>query len=64
MKKLSIKQAENRLNKYCDKMGYSDTCGFYNNIYKENAVIYDIEENGKRFQIVFSLEDGKIKEIR
>lgn len=62
MKKLSNKQGENRLNKFCDKVGYTDICGFYGNIYTDDKVIYDMDKGGKRVHLIIDLNNGEIWE--
>jgi len=60
---LSNKQGENRLNKYCDQMEDIDNWGFYDNIYRENKVIYDMEKGNKRIHLTCDLKTGKITEV-
>lgn len=62
-KVLSMKQGENRLNKYCDTMDNIDQWGFYGNVEHATKVIYDMELGNKRMHLTIDLKTGIIKEV-
>ena len=59
---LSSKAAEAKLNKYCDRKGYSESCEFYPNESTATDMIYHLGDKGGAWYIECNYASGKITE--